>query len=759
MTDTFERLKAALADRYTIERELGAGGMATVYLAEDLKHERRVAIKVLRPELAQAIGGERFFREIKITASLSHPHILPLLDSGEADSFLYYVMPYVEGESLRDRIEQSKQLAIEEAVEFAKEVAAALDYAHRHEVVHRDIKPENIMIHDGNAIVADFGIGKAVTAAAQDTATLTQVGVTVGTPAYMSPEQAAGEDEIDGRSDLYSLGCVLYEMLTGEQPFTGATAQGVIAKRFAHTPPPVTTTRDAVPALLSQVVSKLLERTPADRFATGAQLLQALRSGETATPTAQGADEKSIAVLPFANMSADPENAFFSDGITEEIINALAQIPGLHVASRTSCFYFKGKSPEMREVAAKLKVSTVLEGSVRRAGDRLRITVQLIDVAKDEHVWSERYDRTMDDVFAVQDEIATAVADRMRMSFGPGAQTRLVYHAPSDVRAYELYLKGRGYLYQRGMGVFKGLQCMQEALEIDPDYPMALAGLADANTLMAYYGFGPSATYHRATLDAAQRVVSIAPDLAEGHNAMACFQLLFEWNWTAAEVSFQRALELNPRYLQARAWYAVFYLSFVGGRFEEAIAQSSRCIASDPLSGYAHSIHALCLTFAGRPLDGLPFTDQARTLDPEAFLSHVSPQICHYVAGQWDESYAAAETALAVSGRHPWSLAILCVCLADSGRDAEARAAQAELTSRAVGGYVQPFMLAMATAAIGDADAAIAYGEQAFDERDPALILFGRNHKAAHHLRADPRFVDILRRVEFPDWEEEETRS
>ncbi len=756
MTDSIDRLKSALADRYAIQEEIGAGGMATVYLAQDLKHHRKVAIKVLRPELAAALGPERFLREIETTANLNHPHILPLFDSGEADGFLYYVMPLVEGESLRDRIKQAKQLAIEEAVQVAMEVAAALDYAHRHEVVHRDIKPENILIHDGNAVVADFGIGKAVSAAAEDSAALTQTGVTVGTPAYMSPEQAAGQDEIDGRSDLYSLGCVLYEMLTGEQPFTGATAQAIIAKRFAHTPPPVTAARDAVPTPVSQAISKLLERTPADRFATGAQLLETLRSGQTATPAAQDADEKSIAVLPFANMSADPENAFFSDGITEEIINALAQIPGLHVASRTSCFYFKGKSPEMGEVAAKLKVSTVLEGSVRRAGDRLRITVQLIDVAKDEHVWSERYDRTMDDVFAVQDEIATAVADRMRMSLGPGAKTALVHHAPSDVRAYELYLKGRGLLYQRGPAVLKGLQCMQEALEIDPDYPMALAGMADATTLMALYGFGPSTKYHRSTLDAAQRVVSLAPDLAEAHNAMACAQLLFEWDWAAAEASFQRALDLN---LQARGWYAAYYLSLVGSRFEEGIEQSHSLIEFDPLSGYAHAMRAGCLAMAGRPLEALPFAYQARTLDPEAFVCNWIIQICHQWAGQWDESCGAAETALAVSGRHPWSLATYCVSLAESGRDAEARAAQAELTSRAVGGYVQPFILAQATAAIGDADAAIAYAEQAFDERDLSLVLFGRNWQpGAPHLSADPRFVDILRRVEYPDWEEEETR-
>jgi len=750
--DPIRRLNLALQGRYRIERELGEGGMATVYRAEDLKHDRKVAVKVLRPELSFELGAARFLREIRLAAGLTHPHILPLFDSGEVDGVLYYVMPLVEGASLRDRLREARQLPVEEVVQIGAEVAAALDYAHRHDVVHRDIKPENILVHDGHAVVADFGIGKALTAAADHPSALTQTGVTVGTPAYMSPEQAAGDTAIDGRSDLYSLGCVLYELLTGEAPFTGASPQAVIVKRFAHTPPPVKETRDAAPIGLSNAIDRLLRRTPADRFSTGAELATALAS-DLGKLAAVDVDENSIAVLPFANMSADPENAFFTDGITEEIINALAQIPGLNVASRTSCFYFKGRSPEMAEVAAKLNVATVLEGSVRRAGDRLRITVQLIDVAKDQHLWSERYDRTMDDVFAVQDEIANVVADRLRMSVGPGDRTDENRHAPSDVRAYELYLKGRTLLYQRGAGIVKGLACMQEALEIDPDYPVALAGFADATALMALYGLGPPGQHRESGLAAARRAVELAPNLAEVHNALGFAHLFLEWNWPGVEASFLRAIELNPRYLQASAGYAVFYLALLASRFDEAAEITRRCIEFDPLSGYAHAMHACCLAFGRRPLEALPFVERAVALDPEAFLPHHAKQICNHAASQFDEACAAAQTSLALSGRHPWALSLLCGSLAEAGRDAEARAVHAELTSRAVREYVQPYMLAAATAGIGDADAAIAYAERAYEERDASLATFGRNHVVGRSLWADPRFFDILRRLALPGWD------
>ncbi|HTK54593.1 MAG TPA: serine/threonine-protein kinase, partial [Gemmatimonadaceae bacterium] len=362
--------------------------MAAVYLAHDIRHARDVALKVLLPEVADSVGPDRFLREIRLAARLSHPHILPLFDSGEANGLLFYVMPNVEGASLRERLDRDGRLPVDDALRLIRELADALDYAHRHDVVHRDMKPENVMLHEGHALVADFGIGKALSEA--DDRLFTQMGVSVGTPAYMSPEQAAG-DAIDGRTDIYSLGCVLYELLTGEPPFTGATAQAVIAKRFAQTPADVSALREGVPRSVGAIVARMLARAPQDRFATGGQILAALSQNEPSRPFDH--PEKSIAVLPFANMSTDPENEFFAEGITEEILNALAHIADLRVAGRTSSFSFKGKNADLRTIGAQLGVRTVLEGSVRRAGKRVRISAQLINVADGYNLWSERYDR------------------------------------------------------------------------------------------------------------------------------------------------------------------------------------------------------------------------------------------------------------------------------------------------------------------------------------------------------------------------------
>jgi serine/threonine-protein kinase len=405
-TDPLARLRAVLADRYTIGRELGRGGMAIVFLAEDQKHHRKVAIKVLKPELAAALGRERFLREIETAAGLNHPHILPLHDSGEADGFLYYVIPYVEGESLRERLDRERQLPLDDALQIAREIADALSYAHSHNVLHRDIKPGNILLSAGHSLVTDFGIARAITATGGGQ--LTEVGTLVGTPAYMSPEQVDGSQYIDGRADLF-------EMLVGEPPFRGSSLAAVIANRLSSPVPSPRAVRQLVPEAVDAAVRKAMANLPADRFATAAQFVEALGTPRPSEPTRAAAPDRSIAVLPFANMSHDPENEYFSDGMTEEIINALSQLPGLQVAARTSSFAFKGKGADIAEVGAKLKVATVLDGSVRKAGNRVRITAQLIDVGDGYHLWSERYDSELDDVFAIQDHIARAIAQRFEV--------------------------------------------------------------------------------------------------------------------------------------------------------------------------------------------------------------------------------------------------------------------------------------------------------------------------------------------------------
>ena len=411
-----DRLEKALSDKYEIERELGRGGMATVYLAQDKKHDRSVALKVLHPELSSSLGPDRFLREIKVAARLNHPHILPLHDSGEADGFLYYVMPYVEGESLRTRLNRAGKLPLDEALYLARGIAGALDYAHRQRVVHRDIKPENIMLHEGEAMVMDFGIAKAVSAAAGDT--LTQTGMMVGTPAYVSPEQAAGEAEIDGRSDQYSLACMLFEVLTGKKAFAGSTTQAVLSKRFTDPVPSLRNVDPTVPDEIDEAVGKAMAKEPRERYNTSGEFAKALVWPKVSTPAdqttvkAQAPAPKSIAVLPFADMSAERENGYFTDGMAEEIINALTTIKALRVASRTSSFAFKATTEDIRQVGKKLDVATVLEGSVRKAGNKLRITAQLVNVADGYQLWSQRYDRDMEDVFAIQDEIAQNIVKR-----------------------------------------------------------------------------------------------------------------------------------------------------------------------------------------------------------------------------------------------------------------------------------------------------------------------------------------------------------
>ncbi|HVD60672.1 MAG TPA: protein kinase [Gemmatimonadaceae bacterium] len=548
-----DRLEKALSDKYEIERELGRGGMATVYLAKDRKHDREVALKVLHPELSSSLGPDRFLREIKVAARLNHPHILPLHDSGEASGFLYYVMPYVEGESLRARMNRTGKLPLDEALYLARGIAGALDYAHRQRVVHRDIKPENIMLHEGEAMVMDFGIAKAVSVAAGDT--LTQAGMMVGTPAYVSPEQAAGEGTIDGRSDQYSLACMLFEVLSGNKAFTGSSAQAILTKRFTDPVPSLRKVDPTVPDEIDEAIAKAMSKEPAERYDTSGEFAKALIWPKSNTPSEtttvkQGAAPRSIAVLPFADMSAEKENGHFTDGMAEEIINALTTIKALRVASRTSSFAFKGTTEDIRQVGKKLDVATVLEGSVRKAGNKLRITAQLVNVADGYQLWSQRYDRDMEDVFAIQDEIAQNIVKALSVILSD-EEKRAIEKVPTvNVEAYDCYLRGRQFFHQfRKQSLEFARQMFNKAIEIDPTYALAYAGVADCCSVL-YTNFDASDANLTNADVASRRALKLAPQLAEAHVARGLAVSLLGHH-AEAETEFETAMGLNPQLFDA----------------------------------------------------------------------------------------------------------------------------------------------------------------------------------------------------------------
>jgi serine/threonine-protein kinase len=735
-----EELRAALVGRYWVERELGRGGMATVWLARDLRHDRRVALKVLHESVAASLGPDRFLQEIRVTARLNHPHILPLFDSGEAGGRLFYVMPLVEGESLRRHLERDGPLPLEEALRVTREVADALAYAHAHDVIHRDIKPENILLEGGHALVADFGIARALNAAGD--ARITQTGFSVGTPAYMSPEQASGEPEIDGRSDLYALACVLFEMLAGSPPFTGATAEAVLVQRFTQPPPRVSTRRAGVSAGIDAALHRAMARTPEERFPGVARFVEALSAP---APVAADPADKSIAVLPFTNLSADPENEYFCDGIAEEIINALTQLEGLRVAARTSAFSFKGKHEDLRSIGEKLNVSTVLEGSVRRAGSRIRITTQLISVADGYHLWSERYDRELTDVFAIQDDIATAIARKLRVTLA-GREQQLVRPPTENLDAYDCYLKGRALLQKRGQAIREAVASLEQAVAKDPSFAAAHAALSEALAVLHLYGYVPPSAVMSRVQELSARALELAPGLAEAHDSVARARLFYDHDLAGAERAWLRALELNPAYHHARAGYAGWLLAMTRGQAEEAVAHLRRVVEGDPLSSFFAMYSSMTLAVARRYPEAIAEAERAIALDPGAYVGYWMLQNAAGWAGDLPRALAAAESALAMSGRHPWSLASLAVGYWRAGEREHAEAIYSELCARSRVSRVQPSSLAIAAGAAGRLDEGLVGLLQALDERDPFAVFCGAT---PHYdsLREHPRFDEALGRL------------
>ncbi len=681
------RLRTVLADRYRIERELGQGGMATVYLARDLRHERDVAMKVLRPDLGQALGRDRFLREIHLAAGLTHPHILPLHDSGDADGTLWFTMPLMRGDTLRDRMTAQPRLPLDEVLQLVREVADALDYAHRHDVVHRDIKPENILLHEGHAVIADFGIGKAVLAASTESAAFTQVGVTVGTPAYMSPEQAAGE-AVDGRSDLFALGCVLYEMLTGDVAFSGPTVQATIARRFVHTPPSVTTVRSDVPAELVRLVEQLLEKASDTRVATGSAVVHALRTtinpgsasvasrdqalvGELSaaqTLNAKAAhtqNARSIVVLPFENVSADADNAFVADGLTEEVITDLTQVQALRVISRTTAMQYKGTSRTLRDIGAELGVRHALTGSVRRAGSALRVSAQLVDVHTDESRWADKYSGSMDDVFDMQERVSRAIVNALHVELSRDESERLGDRPIRNARAFELFVQAREAL--RAYDVARAEPLITRAIEIEGEVPVLRALRALSSVMLIRVGASRDHALFQRVEDEARALIALLPDRAYGHALLGLLSYERGDHITGVH-ALRRALALDPSDADVRFGLGVALMA----ADHIDIRMGLEWVALDPLSPLANVLVAANAWCTTRPIDGLPYMQEAVRLAPEGPIFHWGLGNTYCVLGRVDEAAEQAAWVAAHAAHLSYSTQLRALVAGLQGRTSEA---------------------------------------------------------------------------------------
>ncbi len=653
-------IQAALADRYSVERELGVGGMAVVYLAEDPKHNRLVAVKVLQPEVAAAFGAERFLREVEISAKLQHPHILGLIDSGEADGYLYYVMPYVEGESLRDLIARKKQLAFEEAVQIAREVADGLAYAHSYGVIHRDIKPENILLSGGHAVIADFGIARAAMDAGGEQ--LTQTGVVLGTPWYMSPEQAAGDPGIDGRGDIYALGCVLYEMVTGAPPFTGPTPQAVLARHSVDAAPSIRTVRQSLPVVLEIAIEKALAKVPADRFETAALFAEALASRDVLTQTTPAmrtsapstarrwpwyrlsyvavvllalaagylafrgwrtgvvsGERIRLVVLPFQNFST-PDEEYFADGITEEITGKLSAVSQLGVIARTSAMQYKNTTKPVSEIGSELDVDYIIEGSVRwmrRAQDsqEIRVSVRLIDVSDGTQAWSYEDNMPLADIFAMQMSIAEQIGDALDVVLLQPERQRLAATPTEDLEAYDYYLRGNSY-YNRSWereDVELSLEMYGRAAELDPTYSLALAQVGKTNVWIYRLGYDPTEARLEAARVAIDSALSLDPELPEAHIALGLYHYWGHWEYEAAIGELSIARNLQP----GNAWVflQIGNIRRRQGQWAEAVRNYERAGDLDP------RFHVIWLNIGHIYSNQREFTQAERYLDRAISLS------------------------------------------------------------------------------------------------------------------------------------------
>lgn len=743
-------LRSALAGRYDVERELARGGMATVYLARDRRHGRPVALKVFDPALGAAMSAERFLHEIRVTAGLTHPHILPLHDSGEAAGFLYYVMPYVDGETLRDRLAYGPALAPDAVLRLVREVASALAYAHRHGVVHRDIKPANILLEDGHAVVADFGIARAVRRAqepqASNTAvryaggyaedgggagTLTDAGTSPGTPAYMAPEQAVGGAASDHRADLYALGVVAYEALAGAHPFGAREPQALAAAHRTEAPAPLAGRRPGVPPALAELVMRALEKDPAARPQSAAEIVAALdvvrpnalivdteiprrrptwksaglvgavvallaaggalafgaRSGRhEALATRAGASDtrgppaiRTVAVLPFVNIGGTATDDYFSDGLTDELAHALARLPGLRLAGRTSSYTFKGKAVAAQEIGRALDVGALVGGTVQRAGDRLRVTTQLVSTIDGKVLWDSVYESRSSDVFSVQDEFTRAIVAALAPSLGErvGTSAATAGRGTTDQEAYDLYLKGRYHWLQRSTAnVTRSIAYFRQSVARDPAFARAHAGLAMAYSVLPDFLPGSADSTTALTEESASRAVTLDSTLADAQLALGV-ALELQLRFRDALAHYRTAITLDPSSVTAHHWLGMSLLNL--GRTDEALVELRRATQLDPLATSPASAFSTGLLYARRFPEAQAAARRALALDSTFWFGNYTLGLAQAFNGQPDSAVHTLERGTRLTPGGPGHYSALLFAYAAAGRWSDAERIRTQL--------------------------------------------------------------------------------
>jgi serine/threonine-protein kinase len=777
MQDVAASLARALEDRYVIEREIGRGGMATVFLATDRKHRRKVALKVLHPQLAASVGPERFLREIEIVAGLTHPRILTLIDSGEADGLLFYVMPFVEGETLEDRIEREGPLPVEEALRIAREVADALAHAHEKGVIHRDIKPSNILFEAGHAVIADFGVARAVDAAGAEG--MTSTGLTVGTPAYMSPEQASGSD-VEGQADIYALGCVLWEMLTGQPPFTGPTPLAILARKVADETPDLGAHRRDVPPEVEGVVAKAMAPHVDDRYSTVRELEQALAAPQEAERLRPGRPRRTrarslagvaIALLatvaawwffargtpveaaaPFTLAVLAPENLtgeeeYFVEGQHKALIDHLAAISGFRVISRFTIQRYDSREQTVREIASELGVQGVVTSYLARDGDTVRIRLQLIEAEPEETLlWNGALDEEIAGLYGMYGEAARAMADGAEVELTDDEVARLGGQRRIDPATYEAYLRGM-HLVQKGtpQEVAEGLAYLHEVTDQNPTDPMAWAGLALA---YAAVGHGPNPTpevWTRARA-AAERAVSLDSTLAEAWSALADVRFYADWDWEGAEQAFRRANELNPSIALNRFHYA--WLLLVLNRYDEAVAEHEAAYQLDPFTPFQSALLGWAYLYRGDTEQAKQRARRTLELAPDGNMGLLVLGAAQQMEGNDEEAIGTHERMAEV---HPYMRWMLGVTYARAGRTEDARQIAREIEA----GDVIPLYasgLASLYGALGDVEATHRWLTHEPNHAWRAGTAVDPIMGVPPEVLSDPLFDEFMARLDLPWW-------